>query len=332
VHTDAFYTDQYEVYEQQFDPLRTNRRARRRRKPEPHHVPKQQLQEVVNGLTDDLGGDEIGFQTTYQPSRYEEGWLLDSVRAFYEQALIDDILARVKGGKEANVYRCEADPSTGTGLLAAKVYRPRQFRNLRNDKLYRNGRVILTADGRPVKTTDHRIMRAIGKKTTFGQQVSHTSWLMHEFVAMQQLYEAGAAVPKPYTTTDNAILMSYIGDAYVAAPTMNQVSLDPDEARVIFAEVLRNVELMLVHDMVHGDLSSYNILYWEGRITLIDFPQVTNIFTNDQAYYIFRRDVQRVCDYFALQGVVCEPSAIADELWRRYVPAMFDNHTKTPML
>ena len=43
-----------------------------------------------------------------------------------------------------------AHPSMEETFLAAKVYRPRMFRNLRNDHAYRQGREILTPDGRPV--------------------------------------------------------------------------------------------------------------------------------------------------------------------------------------
>ena len=200
-----------------------------------------------------------------------------------------------------------------------KVYRPRGFRNLRNDALYRSGRKVLTEGGRAVKTTDHRIMRAIGKKSKFGQQVSHTSWLMHEFVAMQQLYEAGGAVPKPISSSDNAILMHYVGNAQLAAPTLNHVRLERDEAAEIFDEVIRNVRLMLAHDIVHGDLSAYNILYWSDGITLIDFPQVVNVYGNDQAYNILQRDIRRVCEYFERQGIARDPVSLTQALWEEYV-------------
>ena len=76
---------------------------------------------------------------------------------------------------------------------------------------------------------------------------------------------------------------------------------------------------MLAQERVHGDLSAYNILYWEGAITVIDFPQVVDCTANGDAYSILQRDVQRVCDYFYRQGVQNDPSAILDELWRRYV-------------
>jgi RIO kinase 1 len=259
-----------------------------------------------------------GFTTTYQPARFEEGWLLSSVRSFYDEHLITDVLAQVKGGKEANVYRCAAHPTTGVDLLAAKIYRPRQFRNLRNDKMYREGRPVLTADGRPVKATDDRLMRALGKKTAFGMQVQHTSWLMYEYTTLHRLAAAGAAVPLPLAAGENAILMSYHGDHRGPAPTLSSVDLDEEEAATLFEEVLRNVEVMLDHGLIHGDLSPYNILYWEGRITLIDFPQVTSSQTNPRAATILTRDVVRVGEYFARAGVPCDPQEIAANLCDRY--------------
>lgn len=261
---------------------------------------------------------ENALATTYRPSRFEAGWLLSSLRAFYEQSLLTDVLSHVKGGKEASVYCCQAGPIVGQELLAVKVYRPRQFRNLRNDALYREGRAILTADGRLVKKTDHRLMRAVGKKSEFGVQVQHTSWLMYEYTTLERLYRAGAAVPQPIAAGENAILMGYQGDAHRPAPTLSEVSLDRAEAESLFIEALRNIELMLQQGFVHGDLSAYNILYWQGRITLIDFPQVASIEANKNARSILQRDITRVCDYFARQGAVCDTRAIMDAFWSRY--------------
>ncbi|MCZ7543106.1 MAG: hypothetical protein M5R40_05990 [Anaerolineae bacterium] len=78
---------------------------------------------------------------------------------------------------------------------------------------------------------------------------------------------------------------------------------------------------MLERDLIHGDLSAYNMLYWEGAITLIDFPQVVNSRNNPNAYYILERDITRTCEYFARQGVACDPAAITEELWYRYLGA-----------
>lgn len=313
---DETYLDDLEFYEEQLSRTARGRKTAKR---------KQSARPTSDSDVASLA-EAAGFTMTYVPARFEAEWLRASLASFYTDEMINDVLASVKGGKEASVYRCQAQPHTGETLLAAKVYRPRQFRNLRNDKLYRDGRTILTPEGRPVKTTDHRMMRAIGKKTTFGKQVSHTSWLMHEFTTLERLHRLGAAVPKPFAVNDNALLMSYYGDAATAAPTMNGVRLDVREAQRLFEEVLRNIELMLAQGLIHGDLSAYNILYWEGNVTLIDFPQITYAATNSNAREILGRDVTRVCEYFRAQGVHAQPDQITADLWARYTEINPDEH------
>ncbi len=310
--------DSYDDYETLFDPMKHDRKARRGRKPSPTHKPKKAKQAVVTEIADNASA-EVSFETTYQPGHFEQGWLLESLRPFYDRGLITDVLARIKGGKEANVYRCEAHPGTGLKLVAAKVYRPRMFRNLRNDKMYRDGREVLTGDGKVIKKTDHRVMRALGKKTEFGEQVAHTSWLMYEYVTLQRLSAAGAAVPQAIANAENALLMGYCGDEKLAAPALSEIRLDPGEAEPLFLEVMRNVEIMLQNGIIHGDLSAYNLLYWEGKVTVIDFPQVTDTRTNSQAYPILQRDITRVCEYFAGYGVRADPDWIMRRLWKRYV-------------
>jgi RIO kinase 1 len=247
------------------------------------------------------------FDFTYHASRHEGWWLLDSLGGLYEQQWISDILRMVRGGKEASVYQCQGTASSGASFIAAKVYRPRSLRNLRNDSLYREGRDNLDVDGQYIG--DDRRQRAIIKRTTFGKELAHTSWLAHEFATLQVLHAAGADVPIPYASAENAILMSYVGSEQVAAPTLNGVKLDPDEAGLLFQRVLRNIEIMLRNNRIHGDLSAYNILYWEGKITLIDFPQAINPGDNRNAYRIFERDLARVCEYFTHQGVRASPGA-----------------------
>jgi RIO kinase 1 len=170
----------------------------------------------------------------------------------------------------------------------------------------------------------------LGKKTTFGQQVAHTSWLMHEYKALALLSEVGGDVPRPLAVSENAILMEYIGDGFGAAPALNEISLETAEAWPLFQRVLENIRLMLSYGRVHGDLSAYNILYWDGDITLIDFPQVVNSAVsrqtheegstvNPDAYDILARDVQRVCDYFGAQGIRVNAQSLSRDLWGEFV-------------
>ena len=101
----------------------------------------------------------------------------------------------------------------------------------------------------------------------------------------------------------------------MSAPTLNSVSLNVEEAKRLFDRVMLNVDLLLSKDRIHGDLSAYNILYWDGGVTLIDFPQVVSPEANPSAWTIFLRDVTRVCQYFKAQGVNVNARKLAAEIW-----------------
>jgi len=253
------------------------------------------------------------FQFTYKAARFEEWWLLDSLGDFYEHRWISDVLRKVQGGKEASVYQCRAGAAIKGGLVAAKVYRPRSLRNLRNDKAYRQGRADLDDEGRVV--IDDGMLHAMEKKTEYGRELLHQSWIAYEFTSLQSLHAAGADVPEPYTMAHNAILMGFVGDLSASAPTLNEIRLEPDEVRPLFERVLHNIDILLSHERIHGDLSAYNILYWDGEISLIDFPQVVSPKTNRNAFTIFQRDMARVCEYFAQQGLRMDAKALAREMW-----------------
>lgn len=257
--------------------------------------------------------NELNF--SYSASKHEKEWLVSSLREFHQQGWFDDVLRLIKGGgKEASVYQCLADETQTNKYIAAKVYRPRKFRQLRNDALYRQGRLYLDDEGHEIR--DDRALHAIAKRTRFGMSLMHTSWIEHEFQAMKLLHKAGADIPEPYASGNNAILMAYIGWDDMAAPTLNEVNLASEEAKDVFERVLNNVRIMLANGRVHGDLSAYNILYFEGDIYLIDFPQVLDPQVNQVAYTIFCRDIQRVCEYFQTQGLNCQGQALAEDLWQ----------------
>lgn len=287
-----------------------NKGQRRKRFPERHFkVVRAQSADFLKGQDD----SSRSFNYTYKAARFEEWWLLESLGDFYEHKWITDVLRRLKGGKEASVYLCRAHPASEAKWVAAKVYRPRSLRNLKNDGIYRTGRTDLDVEGNAiVKEAD---VHAIRKRTNYGEELRHQSWIAYEFQTLEMLHAAGADVPKPYAMEKNAILMGYVGDVDNAAPTLNSVTLDREEAHELFDRVVLNLNLLLANGRIHGDLSAYNILYWDGDITLIDFPQVVQPESNPSAWTIFLRDVTRVCQYFASQGVKVNARKLASDLW-----------------
>jgi RIO kinase 1 len=277
---------------------------------------------VVTSLADE--DDTVqGFLPTYaaplDPRHYERTWIINSLGSFYQENIIVDVTRLVKAGKEANVYCCEAHPAADVPLIAAKLYRPRMLRTLKNDAIYKEGRTLRGADGKEVRKK--REIRALEKKTRFGKHLDTITWIENEFQVQQLLYKVGADVPQPIAHGGNSILMTFLGDDQMTAPTLSDVSLDRSDAQPLYERVMWNVELMLRHHYVHGDLSAYNILYWDGRITLIDFPQVVDARSNGNAFMLLERDIKRVSDYFARFGATTDPVVTTARLWERYMQA-----------
>lgn len=262
-------------------------------------------------------GKETDFNPTFAASKLERAWILDYLGPFYEDHYIIDVLRQVKGGKEATVYCCLAHSRMNTLYIAAKVYRPKAFRILKNDAQYRQGRPMKDEENQALRGRREKL--ALKKKSQYGQHLLHDAWLANEYTFLQSLHAAGVDVPKPIAQANNTILMEYLGDAEMPAPTLHALELERGEARTLFERVLHNIELMLRHNCVHADLSAFNILYWDGDIRIIDLPQAVNPYMNPKAFQMFERDVLRVCQYFQRYAIDANPRQLARELWKRNV-------------
>lgn len=235
----------------------------------------------------------------------------DPLRPFLDDGTIAEVLGEVKSGKEGTVYACRANPSLGCRLVAAKVFRAREQRTFRNHALYREGVVVL----------NKRDARAARKKTAWGRTFEEASWKCHEYEVLKVLFRAGADVPEPLRLSEHVLLMEYLGDERGAAPKLRETTLDTAEALPIYERLMANVELFLSNDIVHGDLSAYNVLYWRGQATVIDFPQAVDARTNRNALPLLQRDLKNICRYFAGHGIRSDAESIGRGLWRRYMRA-----------
>ncbi len=258
------------------------------------------------------------FNPTLLASRRDAPWILSSLSPFYDQHLIIDVLHEAHSGKEATVYCCKAHPSTGVEYLAAKVYRPRMFRNLRNDAIYRFSRVQRDEQGQAEHGNSRRGSAAT-RKTERGRAAQVASWIEYEYQTQRLLYAHGADVPRPFAQIGNAVLMEYIGDVDEPAPRLSDVVLKQEEAQPLFDCILHNIELALLHGRIHGDLSAYNVLYWQGAVTLIDFAQAVDPYHNSDVFSLLARDVERTCQYFARYDVKSDAHELAHDIWTRHM-------------
>ena len=255
---------------------------------------------------DDL--DEEIYEAFHQ---FEDDEAIDPLQPFLDDGTVTEVLGEVKSGKEGTVYVCRVHERFGGGLGAAKVFRSRSERTFRNHAMYREGVAILNGHDR----------RAVAKKTTWGRTFEEGAWKYHEYEVLKALTKAGADVPRPIKLSDRVLLMEYLGDIEGAAPKLQETRLEHHEVRPAFERVMRNIELFLSENLVHGDLSPFNILYWQGKVTIIDFPQAVDPRFNRHALPLLQRDLKNVCQYFGRYGIRVDPEAIGRRLWRQFMRA-----------
>jgi RIO kinase 1 len=234
-----------------------------------------------------------------------------------ELAAVDTELGILKTGKEADVFLLRrAVPQTDRScLLAAKRYRSAEHRMFHRDSGYLEGR----------RTRESRVNRAMASRSAFGLQAIAGQWAAAEFGALARLYAAGVPVPYPAQILDTELLLEFIGSADgVGAPRLAEIRPEPAELAELWDQLVRALVALARDGLAHGDLSAYNLLVHDGRLVMIDLPQVVDVIANPRGAFFLTRDAENIGRWFTargLTGVDPEPGELAALLSRE---AMLD--------
>jgi RIO kinase 1 len=238
-----------------------------------------------------------------------ESAALSQLDEFFETGLVREVLSTIKSGKEATAYLVRGTKKLGEPFAVAKVYHDRNRRNFHDQVAYTEGRVILNG----------QVRRAVEKHTDAGREFEAGMWVNHEFEVLSALEYAGADVPVPYFSSDAAILMEYVSDLDGnPAIQLQHVHLERSAANALLERLLVNVELFLANNVVHGDLSAFNVLYAEDRWKVIDFPQSVDPRFSPHGRDLLTRDLGNLARYFARYGLEFDAEREAHSLWNRF--------------
>ena len=215
------------------------------------------------------------------------------------KGIIDELICKIKSGKEASVYLGKADGE----YLAVKIYTDLRVRSFRRDDVYSQGRFI----------GDARMEKAIDQGSERGLDAHQLLWVSEEFRQMNYLYNAGIPVPKPIAISGLTILMEFIGTDGEAADRLSDIQLEKEEAEDAFRQSLRILESIVSTGRIHGDFSAFNILWHNGKAIVIDFPQIVSINSNIAAKELLQRDVVSLCKSFKRHRIQTDP----DRIFRR---------------
>ena len=247
---------------------------------------------------------------TQRGPRPHPGWLVT------ELAAVDTELGILKTGKEADVFLLRRGVPQGRScLLAAKRYRDPEHRMFHRNSGYLEGR----------RVRESRENRAMANRSAFGRQVIAGVWAHAEFTALARLYAAGVPVPYPVQVLDTELLLEFIGTPDgVAAPRLAETRPGPAELAGLWNQLVRALVDLARDGLAHGDLSAYNLLVHDGRLVMIDLPQVVDVIANPRGAFYLTRDAENVGRWFTargLDGVRPEPADLPALLSRE---AMLD--------
>lgn len=240
-------------------------------------------------------------QATSSADRFDDSGL----QRLFERGLLHDIEFQLKSGKEATVYVARGP----NGRLAAKVYRDEAHRALKDDAVYRQGRFV----------SDKRVKKMLDQSGRRGLSAELALWVYHEYIMLWELHAAGLPVPRPavgpggeeIAQAGRVVLMELIEHGGEPAPRLADLQLGPEQAQSAWEQSVDLLGRLFELGKVHGDYSAYNLLWRDGRIVLIDLPQMVDVGRNRQARELFERDVKSLVGSFRQFGIEADPLEVS---------------------
>jgi RIO kinase 1 len=206
--------------------------------------------------------------------------------------VIDTLDFPISTGKEGNVFRGSTPDKK---LVAVKVYRinTSTFKHMSNYII-----------GDPRFKSIHPAKRDI-----------IFAWTTKEFKNLERLNRAGVNAPKPIIYKKNVLVMEYIGDFERSAPLMKDVKLEnPEEVYEILIDSISNMYKKA--ELVHGDISAYNVLIYENQPYIIDLGQGVLI-EHPNALEFLKRDIHNVVNYFKKFGIRADEDKIFKNITKK---------------
>jgi len=94
--------------------------------------------------------------------------------------------------------------------------------------------------------------------------------------------------------------MEFIGKDFTPAPTLKEL---PRVTEYMMLQILRQVKILYDEaELIHADLSEYNIFYYKRKPIIFDFGQAV-VKSHPNAETFLARDIQNILEFFRSRGV-----------------------------
>ena len=205
------------------------------------------------------------------------------VYSFLSSGIINEVNGVVSAGKEARVYWSTNKEGKD---LALKIY-------LTSSAEFRKGMLKYIQGDYRFKGVKHDTRSLI------------YSWAQKEFRNLEQATRAKVRVPKPIGVIKNVLVMDFIGEEGKSAPSLKEKP--PENPEKIYQTLIKDLgRLYRKADLIHGDLSEYNIMMWRKRPVLFDMSQSVPS-SHPLARSLLERDIANLNRFFGRLGVKVLP-------------------------
>ena len=201
------------------------------------------------------------------------------IYGFFNRGVLFEVHGVVNAGKEARIYWGKNREGKD---LAVKIY-------LTSSAEFRKG-MLKYIEG------DYRF-KGVKKDT---RSLIYT-WAQKEFRNLQQAFQAKVRVPEPIAVKDNVLVMEFIGENGVHALSLKEQP--PEKPSETYDRLLKYLALLYGKaKLVHGDLSEFNIMFWEGVPIIFDVSQAVPK-NHPLADELLLRDINNLNRFFGSHGV-----------------------------
>jgi RIO kinase 2 len=203
-----------------------------------------------------------GYRLTYL------GYDFLCLKAMSMRGLVVSVGSKIGVGKESDIYAC-AGPNDEALVL----------------KLARLGRISF---------------RSIKNKRDYLLKRKSASWLymsrlaaFREFSYMEILFKHGLPIPKPYDWSRHGVLMERVDGINLSA------FAEAEDPAQLYQQLMDIILLFGSFGLIHCDFNEFNLMIRpeDGKITVIDFPQMVSV-SHENAQWYFERDVECIVTFF----------------------------------
>ncbi len=208
--------------------------------------------------------------------------------------IYDELVMPIKVGKESNVFLAKRNSgSSEERYVIVKIYRmqncdfKRMFHYIKQDPRYEELR-------------QHR------REIIF-------AWVQREYKNLLKAAAAKVNVPTPLGWRAHILVEELIGDTTEGSAALPLKDAVPQEPALFFKHLVQEIKKLYAAGLIHGDLSSFNILNHEEQPYLIDFSQGT-LTTTPNSQELLKRDIKNVTTFFTKLGLKIDQEKVFKEI------------------